>query len=290
MRRVMIFTVLALSLLLPAPSSASAFDSPRNVAQKADSKLAVVEAFFEDPDRRVVRNLVLNAGETCYFSFHVSGFKQDAKQHLELGYTVQLLDPQGQPVVEDFTDKVEASLSPMDQNWTPKIDYQRVLPTFAPAGDYKLRVHVEDKLAKATADYEGAFKVRGETIVPGDKMTVQQFIFSDTENGRQKNDDVYHQGSTLWARFKLAGYKVDDKSYWVEQDLSILDATGKVLFTNPTSSEKNRLFYPPHVLSTSFNLDVSKGVTPGEYTLRLNIRDKLSNQEITHDAKFHVEP
>jgi hypothetical protein len=44
------------------------------------------------------------------------------------------------------------------------------------------------------------------------------------------------------------------------------------------------------VLSTSFNLDVSKGVAPGEYTLRLVIRDKLSNQEITHDAKFHVEP
>jgi len=283
----MMFTLLALSLLLPR----SVF--PRAVAPAvpaADTKLAVVEAYFEDTDRRVVRNPVFNAGDTCYFSFHIAGFKQDAKQHLELEYTVQLLDPQGQPVVEDFTDKVEASLSPMDQNWTPKIDFQRVMPTFAPAGEYTLRVHVSDKLAKATADYQGTFKVRGETIVPGDKMSVQQFIFSDTENGRQKNDDVYHQGSTLWARFKLAGYKVDDKSYWVEQDLSILDADGKVLFTNPTSSEKNRLFYPPRVLSTSFNLDVSKGVKPGEYTLRLNIRDKIGNQEIVHEAKFHVEP
>jgi hypothetical protein len=261
-----------------------------DVATAADAKLAVVDAYFEDPDRRVVRNLVLNAGETCYFSFRISGFKQDAKQHLELEYTVRMLDPDGQPVVEDFTDKVEASLSPMDQNWLPKLDYQRVMPTFAPAGDYSLRVHVEDKLAKTTADFQGAFKVRGETVVPGDKMNVQQFIFSDTENGRQKNDDVYHQGSTLWARFKLAGYKVDDKAYSIEQDLSILDADGKVLFSNPTSAEKNRLFYPPKVLSTSFNLDVSKGVKPGEYTLRLNIRDKLANQEITYDAKFHVEP
>ena len=74
----MIFTILALSVLLP-PSF-----FPRSAmlaATAADAKLAVVDAYFEDPDRRVVRSLVLNAGETCYFSFRVSGFKQDAKQH-----------------------------------------------------------------------------------------------------------------------------------------------------------------------------------------------------------------
>ncbi len=256
----------------------------------ADTKLAIVDAFFEDPDRRIVRSLILNAGETVYFSFHVSGFKQDAKMHMQLHYTVQLLDPQGQPVVEEFSDDKEATLSPMDQNWTPKFDYQRVLPTFAPAGDYTLKVQVEDKLAKATTDFQGTFKVRGETIQPGDKLSVHQFIFSDTENGRQKNDDVYRQGTTLWARFKLTGYKVEDKAWWVEQELSILDAGGNVLFSNPTQSEKNRLFYPPRVLSTSFNLDISKGVKPGEYTLRLKIRDKLTNQETSYDAKFKVEP
>jgi hypothetical protein len=281
----MTFTLLALSLLL---SAGAPFRTASAAA--ADTKLAVTNAYFEDPDRRIVRNLLMNAGETCYFTFNVSGFKTDAKQHLELEYTIQLLDPKGQPVVEDYTDKVEATLTPMDQNWLPKLDWQRVIPSFAPAGDYILRVRVEDKLAKAVANYEATFKVRGETLVAGEKMGVQQFIFSDTENGRQKNDDVYHQGSTLWARFKLTGYKIEDKAYSVEQDLSILDASGTVLFSNPTATDKNRLFYPPKVLSTSFNLDVSKGVRPGEYTLRLIIRDKLGNQETTYDAKFHVEP
>lgn len=257
----------------------------------AADKLTIIEAFFEDPDRRIVRNLTLNAGETCYFTFKVSGFKQDAKQHVQLEYKVHFADPKGQPVVEDFEDKVEATLTPMDQNWLPKIDWQRVVPTFAMAGEYTIHVHVEDKIGKIDGDYDTKFNVRGETIEAGDKMVVQQFIFSDTENGRQKNDNIYHQGTTLWARFKLAGYKIVDKSYWVEQELAILDADGKVLFTRPEPAvEKNRAFYPPHVLTTAFNLDVSKGVKPGDYTLRLTIRDKIGNQEITYDAKFRVEP
>ncbi len=256
----------------------------------AAQKLSVVEAFFEDPDRRVVRNLTLNAGETCYLSFRVSGFRVDTKQKVELEYHVQFLDPNGVPVVEDFGDKIEATLSVQDKDWMPKIDWQRVVPSFAPAGEYKIKIRVEDKIAKADTSWETTFKVRGETIDASDKVKVTQFIFSDTENGRQKMDDVYHQGSTLWARFKLTGFKIVDKSYWVEQDLLILDAGGKELFRNPTVVEKNRAFYPPKFLSTSFNLDVSKGVRPGEYTLRLEIRDKTGEQSTVFDQKFSVQP
>jgi len=246
--------------------------------------------FFEDPERRIVRNLTLNAGETCYFTFKVAGFKADPKQHLNLEYRIQLLDPKGEPVVEDFTDKVDATLAPQDQNWQPKIDYEKIVPTFAPAGEYQIKVHVEDKIGKTEADYAAKFTLRGETVAMGDKMAVEQFIFSDTDNGRQKNDDVFHQGTTLFARFKLAGYKIVDKAYWVEQDLSIRDAAGKVLFSNPTSTEKNRLFYPQRILTNSFNLDVSKGVKAGEYILHLDIRDKIGEQAISYEAKFKVEP
>jgi hypothetical protein len=256
----------------------------------AADKLSIVEAFFEDPERRIVRNLTLNAGETCYFTYKVSGFKLDPKQHFSLEYRIQLLYPKGEPVVEDLTDKVEATLAPQDQNWLPKIDYEKIVPTFAPAGDYQIKVHVEDKLGKAEVDYTGKFSLRGETVDLGDKMSVQQFIFSDTDNGRQKGDEVFHQGSTLFARFKLSGYKIVDKGYWVEQDLSIRDGAGKVLFSNPTSTEKNKLFYPQRVLTNSFNLDVSKGVKPGEYILHLDIRDKLGEQAISYEARFKVEP
>jgi len=256
----------------------------------AADKLSVVEAFFEDPEHRIVRNLTLNSGETCYFTFKVAGFRTDPKQHLNLAYRIQFLDPKGEPVVEDLSDTVDATLAPQDQNWLPRIPYEKIVPTFAPAGEYQLKVHVEDKVGKAEVDYTAKFNVRGETVDLGDKMSVQQFIFSDTDNGHQKADDVFHQGSTLFARFKLAGYKIVDKAWWVEQELSIRDESGKVLFTNPTSEEKNRLFYPQRILSNSFNLDVSKGVKPGVYILHLDIRDKIGDQAISYEAKFRVEP
>jgi hypothetical protein len=260
-------------------------------AMRAADKLSIIDAYFEDPEHRIVRSLMLNAGETCYFTFKVSGFRTDAKHNMQLEYRVQFLDPKGVPVVEDFSDKMEATLSAQDANWLPKLAWERIVPPFAPAGDYQLKVHVEDKIGKTTADFETTFKVRGESINPGDKLVVQQFIFSDTENGRQKNDDVYHQGTVLWARFKLTGYKIEDKSYFVEADLAILDSSGQPLYTNPNAAvEKNRMFYPPHVLSTNFNLDVSKSVRPGEYTLRLDIRDKIGNQTASYESKFHVEP
>src|SRR5438876_9290000 len=87
----------------------------RTLPAVAVDKLSIVDAYFEDPERRIVRNLTLNAGETCYFTFRVAGFRPDAKQHIELEYRVQFLDPGGTPVVEDFHDKVEATLSPQDQ-------------------------------------------------------------------------------------------------------------------------------------------------------------------------------
>lgn len=256
----------------------------------AADKLSIVEAFFEDPDRRIVRNLTLNAGETCYLTFKVAGFKTDPKQHLNLEYRVEFLDPKGEPVVEAFSDKVDATLSPQDQSWLPKIDWERIVPTFAASGEYQVKVHVEDKIGQASADLAKTFNVRGETVDLGDKLAVQQFVFSDSDNGRQKVDDVFHQGSTLFARFKLSGYKIVDKSYWVEQDVSIRDASGKVLFSNPTVTEKQRMFYPQRVLTNSFNLDVSKGVKASEYILHVDVRDKVGDQTASYEAKFRVEP
>lgn len=257
----------------------------------ADQKLAIIDAFFEAPDGAVVRNLTLNAGDTNYFSFRVAGFKPDPKQKVSLNYRIEMLDPKGLPVVEPLADKVETTLAPQDENWRPKIPWQAVVPPYAPTGDYLLKVFVEDKTGKAEARFEAPFKVRGESLEPEEKLALRRFSFSDTENGAPKSDNVYHPGSTLWARFKITGFQITkEKEYWVEHDLQVLDGTGKVLFSNPNASvEQHKDFYPPRVLTTTFNLDLQKGVKPGEYTIRLDVRDRLGEQTISHEEKFRVE-
>ena len=258
----------------------------------AAQKLAVVDAFFEAPDGAVVRNLTLNAGDTNYFSFRVAGFKPDAKQHVSLTYRIEMLDPKGAPVVEPLSDKVDTNLAPQDESWRPKIPWQAVVPPYAPSGDYLLKVYVEDKNAKTDARFEAAFKVRGESLEPEEKLALRRFVFADAEYGPAKPDDAYHPGSTLWARFKITGFQVSkEKEYWVEHDLQVLDAAGKVLFSNPNASvEQHKDFYPPRVLTTTFNLDLQKGIKPGEYTIRLDVRDRLGEQALSHEAKFRIEP
>ncbi len=257
----------------------------------ADQKLAIVEAFFEEPDGRIVRNLTLNAGDTNYFTFKVAGFKPDAKQRVNLAYRIEMLDPQGVPVVEPLVEKVDTTLAPQDENWKPKIPWQAVVPPHAPAGDYVLKVFVEDKNAKSDTHFEAPFKVRGETMEPEDKLALKRFVFADAEVGPAKPDSVFHPGSTLWARFKLTGFRITpDKEYWVEHDLQVLDATGKVLFSNPNAAvEKHKDFYPPRVLTTVFNLELQGGIKPGEYTIHLDVRDRLGEQSLSHDEKFRIE-
>lgn len=257
----------------------------------ADQKLLIVEAFFEEPDGRIVRNLTLNAGDTNYFSCKVAGYKPDPKQRVQLAYRIEVFDPKGAPLVEPLLEKVDTSLSPQDENWKPKITFQHVVPPHAPSGDYLLKVVVEDKIAKADARFEAAFKVRGETLEPEDKLVLKRFVFADAEVGPAKPDNLFRPGTTLWARFKVTGFKISaEKEYWVEHDLQVLDAEGKVLFSNPNAAvEKHKEFYPPRVLTTVFNLDLQSGVKPGEYTIRLDVRDRLGEQSLSYEEKFRVE-
>ena len=154
----------------------------------AADKLAIVEAFFEEPDGRITRNLTLTAGDTNYFSFKVAGFRADARQHVSLLYSLQCLDSRGVPVVESHSDKVDATLAPQDEHWQPKVSWSVVVPVYAPSGDYLMRVRVEDQNAKAEARYEGTFKVRGETTPPEEKLALRLFAFSDSESGPAKPD------------------------------------------------------------------------------------------------------
>ncbi len=271
-------------LLVPALALATS-------AVLAADKLNVVDAFFEEADGRVTRNFELVAGETLYFTFKIANFRTDDRQRVRLSYTVACTDPNSVPVVESDHQKVEAALEPQDEHWLPKANWSVVIPSYAPSGNYRVRVRVEDEIGKATTEYDTSFKVRGETIPPADKLAVRQFEFADAEGGPPKPDNVFHRGSTLWARFKLVGFRISpDKQYWVEYDLAVLDSAGRVLYSKADAAvEKHKQFYPPRVLPSAFDLDLQTSARPGEYTIRLTVRDRLGEQNQTHEAKFRID-
>lgn len=252
--------------------------------------LAIVDAFFEDPDRTLVRQQQLPAGDTLYLTFRIAGFRADDQHRVRLSYTIECLDPQNVPLAEPFSEKIETTLSPQDENWRPKVTWAVAVPASAPNGEYRVTIQVRDEIADREARHQMSFRVRGEAVEPSQELAVRNFEFADSEDGKPKASATYARGSTLWARFRVVGYRVaPDKQIWVEQDLTVLDDAGKALYSQPKAAvEKYAIFYPPRFLRASFSLDLQPKLKLGEYTIRLDFRDRVGEQTARYETKFTV--
>ena len=257
-------------------------------ARAAD--LAVVDAYFEDYDRMLVRQQRLTAGDTLYLTFRIAGFHSDKQDQVRLAYWIDCVDPKNVPLTETLNQKIEERVRRQDEHWRPKVNWSLVIPAFAPSGEYRVSILVRDEVASQEVRHQMNFRVRGETIEPSATLTVRKFQFADTEYGTPKPSTTYLPGSTLWARYWVVGFQLGpEKQVWVEEDLTVLDAEGEVLYAKPKALvEKHRMFYPPRFLHATFSLDLQPDLQPGGYTIRLEIRDLLAEQNIRYETKFTV--
>lgn len=256
------------------------------------AQLQIQDAYFEDYDRRLVRDQKLPAGEALYLTFRIGGFKQDDQRNVRLSWFVDCLDPQGRPLAETTAEKIVQTLAPQDESWRPKVDWSLVIPNYAESGQYQVLIRVRDEMANTNAEKKMTFQVTGLSFEPSTSLAVRGFEFMDSEEGRSKISPVFSSGAMMWARFRVLGYKISpDKQVGVEVDLSILDLEGKVLYSRPQAAvEKHRMFYPPRFLTEIFSLQMPKAPKPFEYVLRLELRDLIGNQEAQYETKFTVQP
>lgn len=253
--------------------------------------LIISEARFEDYDRAVIRNLKLNSGETMYMSFRIDSFKPQAKTNVvRLSYSLDCFDPQGKPVVETHTGKIEQALSPQDEKWRPKVNWSVDVPDHAPGGAYKVAILVRDEIAGSEARHEMPFTVQGEAVSESAELGIAAFEFADAEEGSPKDPPVFAPGKPLWARFRLVGFRPSpENKISIEQDLTVVDSEGKVLFSKPRAFvEEQQSQYPPRFLPASFNLELEPKLKPGEYTVRIDIRDRITQKTAQFETKFSV--
>jgi hypothetical protein len=256
----------------------------------AQGPLSITDAYFEDYDRRIVRDQKLPAGETVYLSFRIAGFKVDEKSHVLLHWWVECDDPQGKPLAEVTTDKIDTSVSREDEKWRPKVDWSLVIPSYAPSGEYQALIRVRDDIASKETTSKMAFRVSGVNVEPSDKLVVRNFEYLESENGNVKPKALFTLPGTLWARFRIVGFRIlEDKGLSVEVDLTILNSEGKAVFSRPqAAAEQMRVFYPPRFLTETFNVDLQKGIPSGEYTIRLEVRDLAGSQSAQYETKFTI--
>jgi hypothetical protein len=102
---------------------------------------------------------------------------------------------------------------------------------------------------------------------------------------------VYKPGTTLWARFDMAGYKFEaNHKFSVDYGLAVLNADGKELFAQPeAAAESKESFYPQLRVPGALSLKLDPNVPPATYTLVVTVHDKIGGQVAEQRETFRVE-
>jgi len=268
-------------------------------AQKPAAGLAIVDVLFEDDRGDLHRDFTMRAGGEAVLAFRVEGFERQRvesesglpEQRVHLRHEIELQDPQGVLVLPGEKGEVETILGPRDDQWRPKINWSARLPSYAPSGEYRVQLRVRDLLAGEEINRSVAFRVRGESFRPAESLEVQQAEYASSQDGPWYSRRYFALKDAIHARFKIAGFRVSpEKEVWIEQDWKVLDSEGKTIVSQENAVvNKQQSFYPPRVFSTVFDLRL-KDPKPGEYTLRIDVRDRIGEQSLSYDSSFFLRP
>jgi hypothetical protein len=235
-------------------------------------------------------------GETVWFSARVAGFESQVvgdNRNVKLSWQVGIVDPDGVAVEALKTGRLDDSLRTQDKDWVPKFVVSFLLPSFIPGGNYKILVTVKDELAGSDISGELAFHVRAESIEPSTSFVIRKFRFlrNETDAEALRPPVVYRPGSTLWARFEMAGYKFEaNHKFSVDYGLAVLNADGKELFAQPeAAAESKESFYPQLRVPGALSLHLDPNVPPATYTLVVTVRDKIGGQTAEQRETFRVQ-
>ncbi|HSP68770.1 MAG TPA: hypothetical protein VLN48_13655 [Bryobacteraceae bacterium] len=235
-------------------------------------------------------------GETVWFSCRIAGYDSQPagdNRNVTLSWQAGLLDPGRIPVEPLKTGRLEESLRLQDKDWVPKFVVSFLLPSFIPGGSYHIPVTVKDEIAGSEISGDLEFHVRAETIEPSASFVIRNFRFLRNEDDAVglRPPVAYKQGSTLWARFEMAGYKFEaNNKFSVEYGLAILGADGKELFAQPAAAaESKESFYPQLRVPGALSLHLENNVPLASYTLVLTVRDKIGGDAVELRESFRVE-
>jgi hypothetical protein len=235
-------------------------------------------------------------GETIWFSARIAGFESQPagdNRNVKISWQVGIVDPEGVAVEAPRTGRLDESLRSQDKDWVPKFVVSFLLPSFVPGGTYHIPVTVKDELAGSEITGALEFSVRAESIEPAASFVIRNFRFlrNETDAEALRQPVVYKPGTTLWARFDMAGYKFEaNHKFSVDYGLAVLSADGKELFTQPeAAAESKESCYPQLHDPGAMSQKQDPNVPPATYTLVVTVHDKIGGQVAEQRETFRVE-
>jgi hypothetical protein len=237
------------------------------------------------------------AGETFAFDFRVAGFASvegDFDAKLNLRFQAELVDGAGRAMAKPVSGASSVDITEEDRkkDWKPKFSGEFQLPVLLRKQEAVLRVTVEDQIAGKKATAERRFTIAGPVIPADSALAVTGFRFLRTEEDLDPlSVPAYRQGDAVWGRFEIVGFQTSgDGEIAVNYGVEVENAAGKRLFTQEVAAEERRqFFYPPAYVPGLVSLQLQSNTPPGEYTVRILVRDALASKTASSTHVFRIE-
>jgi hypothetical protein len=270
-------------------------------AQTAPPKpLAIVGAEIASSEDapKASANYEFMPGDFLYFQFETTGFKVEGKddsggRHISLAYSVEVADDRGVLLAPPAKDEIATEIAPQDKDWAPKRRVSFLLPSYVARGSYRVRLSVEDLLAKAKVENDFPFLIGGRKIENSQSLGIQNLRFlRNDQDGPGLEVAAYRPGDTIWARFDMTGFAVGTGNRVdLEYDLSVLRPDGRTIFDqkNAATKELEGQFYPPQFVPGELSVTTTSDLLHGQYTLVVQLRDVIGKKTAEARQQFQIE-
>lgn len=265
----------------------------------ADNPLAIVGAGVQQSEDGafVGGDYQFLPGDFVYFTFQIAGYKaksndQDNTRKISLAYEVTAEDEKGIPLVAPEKGIIDTTLSPEDKNWTPKRRASFLIPSFVAAGQFHVRVVVQDQLAKTGISRDFPFQIGGLKVNASPNITIENFGFLRNQNDRKSlSVPAFSPGDTVFGRFDIVGFHyASGNQYHVAYGLTVFRPDGKIFLHQPKAAElSDSSFYPAQFVPGNINITTPPNSIKGEYVLTLTVRDLIANQTYESKQAFSIE-
>ncbi|MCC6263127.1 MAG: hypothetical protein IT169_06080 [Bryobacterales bacterium] len=235
-------------------------------------------------------------GDQVVFRAKVSGFRIAEIGYQEfrvkLSYEMSAVDFRGLAIGKLKKGELDEPVHKEDKEWLPTLDYKFLIPAMAEYGSARIHLRIRDEVSQKEAVFEETILINGKRLPVLNSVSVIDFGFYRRQEDRSPLPaGVYRAGDTLWAKFDLAGFRIEDQNHFhAECDVQVRDAEGKVLFEQPGAISRDaRPEYPERYLPGTFSLEIRPGTSKGKYSVAVIAHDRLSGQSSESVFPFTID-
>jgi len=250
--------------------------------------------FTEGEEGPTRASTIFEPGETIYYSFTVVDYATDSDDKMWIIEDMAVEDDKGNEL-----NKWEAFFEYHAEKPYEDGDYLPILnnidiPTSVSGGEYKIHITIKDMISGESTELIKSFGISSSySSEPGSVFSIENFVFTDGEDGAPKSISSYEAGESIFYSFTVVDFAVDDNGrVWIVEDMAVEDEKGNELNKWEDFFEYHDVVpYEDGVYLPIMNsIEIPEDVALGEYVIHIFIRDKISGKKIDVTNSFSVRP